>query len=95
MPYLIKAPDLPDALPRRMEVRQAHLDALAGYKASKKVLYAAALLNDNGDLAGSSLVVDMTREEIDAMLKNEPYILNNVWDMSKLEIIPVKPAPGF
>lgn len=95
MPYLIKAHDLPDALPRRMEVRQAHLDALAGYKAAKKVLYAAALLNDNGDLAGSSLVVDMTREEIDTMLKAEPYILNNVWDMKRIEIIRVKPAPGF
>lgn len=95
MPFLIKAHDLPDALPRRMKVRQLHLDALAGYKADKKVLYAAALLNDNGELCGSSLVVDMTRDEIDTMLKNEPYLHNNVWDKNRIEIIPCKPAPGF
>ena len=53
MPYMIKAHDLPDALPRRMEVRQAHLDSLAGLKAEKKVLYAAALLNDKGELCTS------------------------------------------
>ena len=95
MPYLIKAHDLPDALPRRMEVREAHLAALAGLKAEKKVLYAAALLNDKNELAGSLMVVDLTREQIDAMLKAEPYVLNNVWDKSRIEIIPVKIAPGF
>lgn len=95
MPYLIKAHDLPDALPRRMEVRQAHLDALAGLKAQKKVLYAAALLNDKGVLAGSTMFVDLTRAEIDAMLAAEPYILNNVWDKNRIEIIECKVAPGF
>lgn len=95
MPYLVKAHDLPDALPRRMEVRQQHLDALAGLKEQKKVLYAAAMLNDKGELAGSMLIVDLSPEEIDEMLKAEPYILNNVWDESRIEVVPVKIAPGF
>lgn len=95
MPYLIKAQDLPDALPRRMEVRQQHLDALAGLKAQKKVLYAAAMLNEKGELCGSTMFLDLSRAEIDALLKSEPYILNNVWDPKRIEIIEVKPAPGF
>lgn len=95
MPYLIKAHDYPDALPRRMEVRQLHLDALAGLKAQGKVLYAAAMLNDKGELCGSTMFVDLTRDEVDALLRIEPYILNNVWDKDRIEIIAVKPAPGF
>lgn len=95
MPYLIKAHDLPNALERRMEVRQQHLDALAELKAQKKVLYAAALLDDAGALAGSTLVVDLTLAEIDTLLAKEPYILNNVWDKDRIEVIACKVAPGF
>lgn len=95
MPFLIKAPDLPDALARRMEVREKHLAALAGYKAAGKVLYAAAMENDKGELCGSLMALDMTREEIDQLLADEPYLHNNVWDRARLEIIPIRPAPGF
>jgi uncharacterized protein YciI len=95
MPYIIKAHDFPDALPRRMEVREKHLEALSGYKADGKVLYAAAMLNEREELAGSMLVVDMTLEDIQSMLLVEPYILHRVWDKDRLEIIPCKPAPGF
>jgi len=93
MPFLITAPDYTDALERRMATRQAHLDALAGLKAEGKVLYAAALLNDNGDMAGSVLVMDMPdRAAIDAWLATEPYILQNVWDKERLTIQGCKPA---
>lgn len=95
MAFLIKAHDLPDALSRRMEVREKHLAALAGYKEAGKVLYAAAMLDDAGNLCGSLMAVDMTREEIDALLAAEPYLHNNVWDKARMEIIPIKPAPGF
>jgi uncharacterized protein len=93
MAFLITAPDYADALPRRMETRQAHLDALAGLKAEGKVLYAAALLNDNGDMAGSVLVMDMPdRAAIDTWLLSEPYILKNVWDRERLSIQECRPA---
>ncbi len=95
MPFLIKAHDLPDALPRRMAVREQHLAALAEYKAAGKVLYAAAMENDTGELCGSLMALDMTREDIEALLAAEPYLHNNVWDRDRIEIIPIRPAPGF
>lgn len=95
MAFLIKAHDLPDALARRMEVREKHLAALASFKEAGKVLYAAAMLDDAGNLCGSLMALDMTREEIDALFAAEPYLENNVWDKSRMEIIPIKPAPGF
>ncbi len=95
MAFLIKAHDLPDALSRRMEVREKHLAALASYKEAGKVLYAAAMLDDAGNLCGSLMAVDMTRAEVDALLADEPYLHNNVWDRARIEIIPIKPAPGF
>lgn len=95
MPYMIKAHDYPNALDKRMAVREQHLAALADLKAAGKVLYAAAMLNDKGELAGSLMMMDLTREEIDALLRIEPYILGGVWDKDRIEIVEIKPAPGF
>lgn len=95
MAFLLKVHDLPNALDRRMAVRERHLEALAGYKEAGKVLYAAAMLDDAGNLCGSLMALDMTREEIDALLAVEPYLANNVWDKARMEVIPIKPAPGF
>jgi uncharacterized protein YciI len=93
MPFIVTAHDFPNALEKRMAARQAHLDALAGMKAEGKVLYAAALLNDNGDMAGSMLVVDLPdAAAIEAWLANEPYILQGVWDKSRITIQPCRPA---
>ncbi|MFN7113038.1 MAG: YciI family protein [Alphaproteobacteria bacterium] len=93
MPFIVTAPDFPNALDKRMAARQAHLDALAGMKAEGKVLYAAALLDDNGDMAGSMLVVDLPDvAAIETWLANEPYILHGVWDKSRITIQPCRPA---
>ena len=95
MPFLLKAHDLPDALERRMAVREKHLAALASYKEAGKVLYAAAMTDAADKLCGSLMVLDMTRDEIDALLASEPYLEANVWDKSRMEIIPIRVAPGF
>jgi uncharacterized protein YciI len=91
MPFIVYAEDYPDALQRRMATREKHLDALKGLKGVGKVLYAAALLSDTGDMRGSMLVFDFaTRAEVDAYLKDEPYIHANVWE--KITITACKPA---
>lgn len=93
MPLLLIAHDKPNALARRMEARQAHMDKLAPLKASGQVLYAAALLDDKGDMAGSMIVFDLPREEVDAYIKAEPYVLGDVWD--DIRLTPCRPAPMF
>jgi uncharacterized protein YciI len=91
MPFLITAYDLPQALDRRMAARQAHLEALAELKADGKILYAAALLDNADQMIGSMLVVDLTRPEIDAWFETEPYLQHNVWDRSRIAIVPCRP----
>lgn len=92
MPFLLVAHDKADALPRRMEVRQAHLDKLAPLKVTGDVLYAAVLLNDKGDLAGSMIVFNFDdRAAVDEYLKTEPYIANDVW--GDIKITACRPAP--
>ena len=42
-------------------------------------LMGSALLNDNGDMCGSVMIVDYpSRAELDTWLKVEPYIIGNV-----------------
>jgi uncharacterized protein YciI len=60
------------------------------------LLYAAALLSDDEQqkMVGSMLVMDWpSRADLDAWLKEEPYIKGDVW--RKVEINPCKLAPGF
>lgn len=94
MQFIITAHDFPDALPRRMAVRQKHLDLVNIMRAEGKLLYAAALLNDNGDMAGSMMVCDFPdRAALDAYLAIEPYIHGKVWD--KINIQTCKVPPSF
>jgi len=81
------------ALDRRMAAREAHLEMAAKYYQSGKWLYAAAILNEEGKMAGSMIVCDFpSREALDKeWLKNEPYILGNVWE--KVEVKKAQVAP--
>ena len=88
MPFVVYAEDYADALPRRMAARADHLAKL---KASGKALYAAALLNDNGDMKGSMLVLDLASQaEVDDFIRTDPYTIQKVWE--KVTVTPCKPA---
>lgn len=96
MQYLITAFDGtdPDALSRRLATRQAHISVGDKYRSSGNHLYAAAILNDNGQMIGSSMVVEFnSRDELDNWLKEEPYITEKVWD--KIDIRPCKVGKSF
>lgn len=83
-----------DALERRMSARAAHIALCDAAEASGRQIYGAALLNDEGTMCGSIMVFDMeSRAELDLYLKNEPYIVNNVWD--DIEIIACRTGPSF
>ncbi len=74
MQFLVTGYDGHDekALERRLGAREAHLKGVEEAAARGEHLYGAALLNDEGKMVGSFLVVDYpNREELDAWLKRE------------------------
>lgn len=96
MQFLVTGYDGSDekALERRLAARDAHLKGVEAAAAKGEHLYGAALLDAEGKMVGSFLVVDYPhREALDAWLKKEPYILGNVWE--RVEITPCRVAPTF
>ena len=83
MQFIVKAYDGEGMLERRMEVRPRHLEGMA--RLGKHVICAGGLLNEEGKMKGSVLILDFdTREELDEYLKKEPYVQEHVW--SKIEV---------
>ncbi|UTR10124.1 YciI family protein [Evansella sp. LMS18] len=96
MQYLISAYDGTDekALERRLAVREEHLRLVEKRLAKGEHLYGGAILDDEGKMIGSMMVVDFpSREELDNWLKAEPYVVGNVWQ--KIDIQPFKVASLF
>jgi uncharacterized protein YciI len=96
MQFLILGYDGTDefALQRRLEVRQAHIELGDTLRDSGNMLYAAAMLNDEGVMCGSMIVVEFeTREEVDSWLEQEPYVTGGVWE--KIDIRPCQVGPSF
>ncbi len=86
MQFLIKAYDGPNMLEKRMEVRPRHLEGMS--RLSKHIICAGGLLDDEGKMKGSALIMDFgSRSELDAYLAAEPYVLENVWQ--KIEVEPM------
>jgi len=80
--FIIHAYDGTDdgALDRRMAVRQQHLDNLQKVKEIGSVIIGGGILDDDGRMIGSVMVLDFpTKEDFDAYLENEPYITGGVW----------------
>ena len=84
MQYLITAYDGQGMLERRMEVRPRHLENIG--RLIDKVVCAGGLLDDDGKMEGSVLVMDFaSRDELGAYLDSEPYIAEGVWETVKVE----------
>ena len=84
MQFMITAYDGEGMLAKRMEVRPRHLENMSQVK--DKVLCAGGLLDDEGKMKGSVLIMDFEdRAGLDAYLENEPYIQEKVWDKVVVE----------
>lgn len=93
MVYIVHAYDHtdPDALTRRMAVRPAHLDYVRELKASGQFLRGGALLNPDGQMIGSMLMLDLATEaHLETYLKTDPYIVQGIWD--KIDVKPFRQA---
>ena len=83
---MIKAYDGENMLKRRMEVRPRHLENMA--KVKGKVICAGGLLDEEGRMKGSALVMEFEdRAALDAYLAAEPYVTEGVWE--KIEVEPM------
>lgn len=84
MQFIIMAYDGENMLDKRMEVRPQHLEGMA--RLGKHVVCAGGLLDDEGKLKGSALVVEFDdRAGVDEYLENEPYVKAGVWKMIEVE----------
>ncbi len=95
MQFIVIAYDDVDerAIERRLAARDAHLKQAKEMFDKGRWLYAAGILNDDGKMIGSMIVCDFpSRNELEEQwLKNEPYIIGNVW--KKIEVNRAQVAP--
>ncbi|MCR5603828.1 MAG: YciI family protein [Lachnospiraceae bacterium] len=93
MQFLIRAYDGVGKLDKRMEVRPRHLEGMK--KLSKHIITAGGLLDDEGKMKGSALIMDFeSRKELDDYIANEPYVVESVWEKIEIEPINVVIANG-
>jgi hypothetical protein len=93
MQFLLVAYDGTDsgALERRLNARPGHLEKITALKKDAEFLLGGAILDDNGQMIGSMIVYDFPdRQSLDLKLKEEPYIINGVWQ--RIEIKPFRLA---
>ena len=91
MQFMIKALDGKDKLAKRMEVRPRHLEGME--KLRSNIICAGGLLDGDGKMKGSVLILDFpSRDDLDAYLASEPYVVEHVWE--KIEIGPMNVVIG-
>ena len=86
MQFLVKAYDGNGMLEKRMEVRPPHLEGMKAL--GRQIICAGGLLDDEGRMKGSALVMEFPdRVAMEEYLKNEPYVVEGVWQ--KIEVEPM------
>jgi len=80
-----------EAQERRTKTRPAHLEGAKALKANGNLITACALLNDEGSMVGSVMIMDFEDDAaLQAYLADEPYIKEEVW--KDVEVKPIKVA---
>ncbi len=82
--FVIRAYDGKGMLNNRMEVRPRHLKGMEEMR--KHVICAGGLLDDEGKMKGSMLVMEFeNRQTLDDYLAQEPYVVEHVWERIEIE----------
>ncbi|KAF2441859.1 hypothetical protein P171DRAFT_488293 [Karstenula rhodostoma CBS 690.94] len=96
--WLVIAPDFEGALEKRLAVRPEHISGLKA-DAEDFWLWGGAMLEEpiaegqTPKMKGSAMLIGAsTREEVVERLKKDVYVQGEVWDWSKVQIIPFKSA---
>ena len=94
MQFMIKAYDGAGMLEKRMEVRPRHLENIS--KVNGNILCAGGLLDDDGKMKGSLLIMEFnSRAELDQYLNTEPYMTEKVWENVEVELMNVVIVNGM
>lgn len=81
----------PEAKQRRLRARPAHLEGVQAMKQAGTFINGGAILDDNGEMIGSTLYVDFaSREDLERWLKSDPYVTEGVW--VNIEVKPIRLA---
>jgi hypothetical protein len=91
--YLIIARDGTDAgaMERRRQVRPSHFDTARQLKANNNFVIGGAILDDEGKMTGSMMVVQFeTEDDLLLWMRNEPNVNGNVWQ--SIEVKPFRVA---
>ncbi|MCR5336351.1 MAG: YciI family protein [Synergistes sp.] len=84
MQFLIRAYDGEGMLEKRMQVRPRHLEGMK--KMNSHIICAGGLLDDEGKMKGSALVMNFdSSEALEEYLAGEPYVTEGVWDKIVVE----------
>lgn len=95
MEFLVMAYDGKDAeaQARRLLARPAHLDNIAVLKAAGAFVNGGAILDDQGNMIGSTLYMSFeSREALDVWLQSDPYVTGGVW--VDIEVTPIRLVPS-
>lgn len=93
MQYLVVVYDRIGTLEKRLEVRDAHLSGVKKLIDEGKIINAGALIEEE-TMIGSSLYIDFeTEDDIHKWLAQEPYVVEEVWNMDTFHLMPVKLLP--
>ena len=88
MQFIVKAYDGEGMLEKRMAVRPRHLEGMK--KLGKQIICAGGLLDDEGNMKGSALVMEFPDlAALDDYLANEPYVTEGVWQKIDVEVMNV------
>lgn len=80
-----------DAPARRQAARPKHLEGTKQMQANGTMILGGAMLDDNGTMIGSVMVVEMPdRAAVDAWLAKDAYSTGGVW--KKIEVRPFRVA---
>tara|TARA_B110001454_G_C12461594_1_gene326409 strand:+ start:188 stop:505 length:318 start_codon:yes stop_codon:yes gene_type:complete len=83
-----------DAYERRLAARTAHVASVDVLRAEGKILCGIAITDAQEKMIGSVMVLNFpSREQLDAWLETEPYVMQKVW--GKVEILNGKIGPSF
>ncbi|MFL5768091.1 MAG: YciI family protein [Actinomycetota bacterium] len=95
MQFVVTAWDGTDegARDRRLAARPTHLERIQPRVDAGEVLVAGAILDDEGGMVGSVLVMEFdTRDALDDWLRNDPYTAGGVWQ--RVDVRPFRASVG-